>query len=171
MTGRGAESSPLDQELKQLLIETNDLRRRAGQAFYHFYRTLVFWSDKGHSFADSTRAWAPGGAAIFSTLADVLRPMSPHREDEALRAYVGALLLQLASDLERGDHMRYGFLRWMEQRFPGLTKMMQSETATTQIYDHALAQELADAFHLIAGASDRELPARMREIATRIATA
>ena len=45
----------LEQELERLLVETNDLRRRAGQAFYHFYRTLVFWSDKGLGFGDSTR--------------------------------------------------------------------------------------------------------------------
>lgn len=164
-----SETRPLDQELKRLLVETNDLRRRAGQAFYHFYRTLVFWSDKGHSFADSTRAWAPGGAAIFKTLADVLRELSPHTEDAPLRAYVGALLLQLAVDLERGEHMRHGFLRWMEQRFPPLTKMMQQESADSAIYDHALAQELADGFHLVGGASDAELPEQLRGIAARIA--
>jgi len=63
-------ASDLDRDLEKLLVGTNDLRRRTGQAFYHFYRTLIFWSDKGLSFHESTKVWMAAGAAIFRLTAN-----------------------------------------------------------------------------------------------------
>ena len=104
----------LDRELVKLLVETNEQRRRFGQAIYHFYRTLVFWLPKGRSFLQITQAWSAGGATIFDTLAATLEEMDEHAADPTLRAFVVRVLDQLADDLERGDNMLVPYLRWLE---------------------------------------------------------
>lgn len=136
----------LDRELDRLVIGTNDQRRRAGQALFHFYKTLIFWSDKDLSFYDSTRMWSAGGAAIFDAMAGTLRELLPHEEDAELRQFVADVLRHLADDLERGDHMRMSFVRWLEARFPDLTRMMQAEEPSSRIYDYALAFDLSETF-------------------------
>lgn len=145
----------LELELKKLIVGTNDQRRRVGQALYHFYRTLVFWRDKGMSFGDVARSWAAGGAAIFDTLAATLRQVGPQEEDGDLRAFLVRFLDRLAGDLERGDHVMVSFLRWLEGRFPEVTAMMRSEDAASRIYDIELAELLARTFTHLARA-DRE---------------
>jgi hypothetical protein len=138
--------SELELELKKLTVGTNDQRRRVGQALYHFYRTLIFWRDKGLSFHDVTRAWSAGGAAIFDALAATLREVGSPQEDAELRALLAEFLGQLADDLERGDHMLLPFLRWLEACFPRVTEMMRAEDADSRIYDIALADLLASLF-------------------------
>ena len=136
----------LDRELKRLILGTNDQRRRVGQAVFHLYKTLVFWHDKRRPFLDSVRAWSVGGAAIFDSLAATLEGLDRFDEDAKLRTWLAEVLDQLAGDLERGDHMLVPFLRWLESRFPELTRMMQAESAGSKIYDFALARRLTGIF-------------------------
>ncbi len=145
----------LDIELKRLLVGTNDERRRVGQALFHLYRTLIFWKDKGLAFADVTRAWSAGGAAVFDALAASLREVrdaSAGARDHDLRAFTAAFLDRLAEDLARGDHMLVPFLRWLEERFPDVTRMMQREVPASRIFDVALAEALATLFAQMARA-------------------
>lgn len=158
----------LDAELRRLLADTNDQRRRFGKALYHFYRTLIFWGDRGASFAESTRMWAAGGAAIFDGMAGSLRELTPHNEDQTLRTFSSTFLRRLAEDLKRGAHMRVSFLRWLEARFPELTSMMQTETAVVRISDYDLAFELANLFARIARATDDDIPDMALEAAFTI---
>ncbi len=145
----------LDLELKRLVVGTNDQRRRVGQTLFHFYRTLIFWRDKGLGFFDVVRAWSAGGAAVFDTLAFSLAQLGEAERDERLRAFLAEFLEQLAGDLERGDHLMLPFVRWLESRFSELTEMMQAEAADSRIYDVALAEDLAALF-VHAARSDRE---------------
>lgn len=158
----------LDQELEKLLVGTNDLRRRAGQAFYHFYRTLVFWGDKGLSFEDTTRVWMGAGAAIFRLTAASVESAGEQVQDVPLRAYIAKLLTQLAEDLERGDHTRMAFLRWLEARFPELTQMMQREVSAAPIYDGALARDLSHAFVVAAGGNLATMTGHLRDTAAAL---
>lgn len=145
----------LDVELKRLVVGTNDQRRRVGQTLFHFYRTLIFWRDKGFGFFDVVRAWSAGGAAVFDALAGTLAALGEAERDERLRAFTVEFLEQLAGDLERGDHMMLPFLRWLETRFPELTEMMQAESADSRIYDIVLAEDLAALF-VHAARADRD---------------
>ena len=148
------QEATLDAELRRLLADTNDQRRRFGRTLYHFYRTLIFWGERGTSFPEATRMWAAGGAAIFDGMAASLRELTPHEEDNALRAFASTFLRRLGQDLQRGPHMRVSFLRWLEARFPELTAMMQTESATVRIFDYDLAFELANLFAAVARAKD-----------------
>lgn len=150
----------LERELRRLVVGTNDQRRRVGQALYHYYRTLVFWREKGLSFGDVTRAWAAGGAMIFDTLAGTLRELGPPEPDVRLRGFLARVLRRLADDLHRGDHMLVPFLRWLEARFPEITEMMRAEDAASRIYDLELAERLSGAFAACAR-EDREGIARV----------
>ncbi|MHC5009853.1 MAG: hypothetical protein ACYTG6_02760 [Planctomycetota bacterium] len=158
----------LDLERKRLIIGTNDQRRRFGQALYHFYRTLVFWMEKDLSFSEITKAWSAGGAAIFDSLASTLREIGPPQLDVRLRRFVSTVLVQLATDLDRGGHMTAPFLRWLEARFPELTSMMQEETADSRIYDYELAHALALLFSDLARAEPGELAAHLRRTAVEL---
>lgn len=149
--------SALNEELRLLLIGTNDQRRRVGQALYHFYRTLAFGAQHGRTFLQGVRAWAPAGAAIFTSLSRTLNELVPHEEDTALRRYVGEVLRQLAADITRGDAMLHPYLRWLESRFPVLTALMQRESPTSRIHDFVLATELARTFGRIAHADRQEV--------------
>ncbi len=156
----------LDLELKRLVVGTNDQRRRVGQTLFHFYRTLIFWRDKGLSFFDVVRAWSASGAAVFDSLAFSLRQLGEPERDESLRAFMVEFLEQLAGDLERGDHLLLPFLRWLESRFPELTAMMQAEVPESRIYDIALAEDLAALF-VHAARADRGELARVLEAAAK----
>ena len=145
----------LDRELRKLIVGTNDQRRRVGQTLYHFYRTLIFWRDKGLSFRDVTRAWSAAGAMVFDNLAATLRELEPHERDEPLRRHLAEFLEHLADDLHRGDHMMVPFLRWLETRFPVITEMMRSEQGDSRLYDVDLAEALSQAFAACAR-EDRE---------------
>jgi len=160
--------SQLDRELEQLLVGTNAQRRRAGQALYHFYRTLIFWQNKGHTFHDSVRAWSAGGAAIFDSIAGTLAELGDPSRDEQLRRFMALVLHRLADDLERGDHTRTSFLRWIESRFPELTAMMKEEADDSTVYDVDLAVDLSELFTLCAGADAGETSAVLRAGAERI---
>lgn len=161
--------SQLDLELKKLIVGTNDQRRRVGQTLYHFYRTLVFWNDKGLGFLDIARSWSVGGAAIFDSLAATLRELEVFERDDRLRVWLADVLQELAEDLERGDGMLFPFLRSLEARFPSLTQMMQEEQSGSQIWDYDLARSLANLFTRAAGADRPTLVALLREHATRLA--
>lgn len=158
----------LERELQLLLVETNDLRRRTGQTFWHFFRTLVFWNDKGKGFGESVKLWAPAGSSIFGTLAGVLREVGEHSEDTALRGYTAEVFERLADDLERGEHMRMSFLRWLESRFPDLTDLMQTSDAGERIYDYAYAQQLSSGLAMVRVDTLAELPERFRTLAGAI---
>ena len=158
----------LDSELRRVLADTNDQRRCFGKALYHFYRTLIFWGERGASFSESTRMWAAGGAAIFDGMAASLRVLTPHQKDGALRAFASTFLRRLSEDLKRGAHMRVSFLRWLETRFPELTAMMQAETPVVRISDYDLAFELANLFARVARAADAEIPSMVLEGAAMI---
>ncbi len=140
----------LDLELKRLVLGTNEQRRRVGQAVYHLYRTLVFWNDKGRPFLEIVRAWSAGGAAIFDALAGTLRELQVFEEDRPLRGWLSEVFLDLAADLERGDHRLWPFLRGLEGRFPALTRMMQEERTGSRIHDLELARSLTRAFETAA---------------------
>jgi hypothetical protein len=152
----------LDAELERLLVGTNEQRRRVGQALYHFYRSLVFWSARGRSFVAIAAAWSAAGAGIFDALATTLRELPPHAPDARLRRFVRDVLLRLAADLERGDHMLVPFLRWIETRFPELTAMMQAESRATAIHDFELARELTGLFRLVARGERAEMVRLLR---------
>jgi len=155
----------LDKELLSLLVETNDQRRRVGQALYHFYRTLIFWMPKGRTFFEITKAWAAGGAAVFDALAHVLAELPPARPDHRLRRFVGGVLEHLADDLERGDHMLVPFLRWVETLFPELTTMIREESVGSRIYDLDLARELASLFAVPQDVERGDLVRSLRAVA------
>ena len=163
MQDQASDQGALDAELRRLLAETNDQRRRFGKALYHFYRTLIFWGERGTSFPEATRMWAAGGAAIFDGMAASLRELEPHQEDHTLRTFAITFLKRLSSDLKRGAHMRISFLRWLEARFPELTSMMRNESAVVRIFDYELAFELANLFAQVARARNDEIPDMLQE--------
>ena len=73
--------------------------------------------------------WSAGGAAVFDAMAGTLRELGDQQDDARLRVILRrASCDQLADDLERGDHMIVPFLRWLEERMPELTAMMQEES-------------------------------------------
>ena len=159
----------LDDQLRRLLVGTNEQRRRTGQALHHLYRTLVFWSRHERPFLWIVRSWAAGGAAIFAALATTLSDLPGRATDVPLRRYVREVLERLADDLERGDGMLLPFLRWLEGRFPPLTEMMQAESESTRIHDHELALLLARGFVQVNEAEPRsDLVDRIRETARRV---
>ena len=149
----------LDLELKRLVVGTNEQRRRVGQAIFHLYKTFVFWRDKGHGFEDITRQWAVGGAAIFDSLASMLRDLESFEHDPPLRAWLAEVLDQLGRDLERGDQMLHPFIRWLETRFPSLTEMMQEEKSGSKVHDYELARSLTTVFARIADAEREDMVA------------
>ncbi len=160
--GPSSRSTPatarLEEELESLLAETNDQRRRVGQAIWHFYRSLLFWRERGRSFLEIARAWAPGGAAVFHSMVATLRRLGPHEVDAPLRAFVAEVLDTCGEDVARGDTMLIPFLRWIEGKFPALTRMMQEESPDSRIYDFELATALEDLFERLAAddAKDRD---------------
>ncbi len=158
----------LELELKRLVVGTNDQRRRFGQTMFHFYRTLIFWREKGLGFAQVTQMWSAGGAAVFDAMAGTLRELGEQQDDADLRAFASAFLDQIADDLERGDHMIVPFLRWLEERMPELTAMMQEEQPASRIYDIELADVLAALFVHCARAEPDGLPRVLRAAARQI---
>jgi hypothetical protein len=159
----------LQEELRQLLAETNDQRRRFGQVIYHIYRTLVFWGEHGASFAQSVRRAAPAGATLFDAMARGLADLEPQAEDVPLRSFVQDVLGRLAADLEGGERLRVAFLRWLEGRFPVLTRLMRDEDGAGRLMDHALAAALAQGFAAIADAAPEGLVAPIRRLAAEVA--
>ena len=155
----------LDDELKRLLVGTNEQRRRVGQTLYHYYRTLVFWRERGNGFFETTKLWSGAGASVFAHLATTLQSFGEPSEDGPLRAFLVAWLLQLAEDLERGDGMFVPYLRWLEQRFPVLTTMMKEERADSLIFDVALCRIMAGSLGRVALATREGAIARLREAA------
>ena len=158
----------LELELKRLVVGTNDQRRRFGQTMFHFYRTLIFWREKQLGFAQITQMWSAGGAAIFDAMAGMLRQLGGQEDDARLRAFCVEFLRQLAEDLERGDHMMVPFLRWLEERMPELTAMMQEENADSRIYDIELADILAALFVHTARSDPAGMPRVLRAAAAEI---
>jgi len=158
----------LELELKRLVVGTNDQRRRVGQTLFHFYKTLIFWREKDLPFAQVTRMWSAGGAAIFDAMAGTLRRLGEQTDDPRLREFCARFLEQLAGDLERGDHMIVPFLRWLEERMPELTAMMQEESPTSRIYDIELADILAALFVHCARAEPEGMPRVLRAAAAEI---
>ena len=158
----------LELELKRLVIGTNDQRRRFGQTMFHFYRTLIFWREKEMPFAQITQMWSAGGAAIFDAMAGMLREVGEQKDDERLRTFCDGFLRQLAEDIERGDHMIVPFLRWLEERMPELTAMMQDESPDSRIYDIELADILAALFVHTARAEVGGIPRVLRAAADEI---
>ena len=158
----------LELELKRLVVGTNDQRRRFGQTMFHFYRTLIFWREKAMPFAQITQMWSAGGAAIFDAMAGMLRQVGEQQDDVRLRTFCEGFLRQLADDLERGDHMIVPFLRWLEERMPELTAMMQEENPSSRIYDIELAEVLAALFVHCARAEPKGLPRVLRAAARQI---
>ena len=165
-----AAAGELDLELKRLLVGTNDQRRRVGQTLFHFYRTLVFWKEKGLSFFEATKAWAASGAAIFDSMAYTLSELGEPEADVELRTFTVGFLQQLADDLEGGDHLLMPFLRTIEGRFPALTKMMQAEDEANRIYDVEFAQVMARMFAWGARGTREELIGILREARHALAT-
>lgn len=155
----------LDLELKRLMVGTNDQRRCVGQTFYHFYKTLIFWKSKGLSFFEVTRSWSAGGAAIFDAMADTLRELGESASDVKLRAFTSELLVQLADDLQGGDHLLMPFLLWLERRFPELTEMMRAEDEATRIYDVEFAEVMARLLAYTVHSEREELVGIVREAA------
>jgi hypothetical protein len=167
VTPRGNDAE-LSAELERLLVGTNDLRRRTGQAFHHFYRTLLFWQRHDEPFVASVRRWSASGAAIFGSMAPFLRRLGENARDDDLRRWVVAVVRQVADDVERGDHMVVPFLRWIEARFPPLTEMMKAERPDSRIYDADLAQSLAAGLAAVARTTQRAaVSAALRETAVR----
>lgn len=158
----------LDRDLARLLAETNDQRRRFGQALWFFHRTLAFWGERNKTFAEATRLWAPAGAALFSAMAKVLHTAGQQRRDEALRRFAADTMERLAADLARGPELRVAFLLYLDSRFPQLTALMREEQATTRIFDHELADVLARGF-AAAAASDPGDPTALAEGFARLA--
>ena len=155
--------------LRSLLAETNDQRRRFGQTIYHFYRTLGFWHGRGKDFAYATRAFAPAGAQLFESMATHLRELTPHQEDVALRQFAQGVFAQLADDLERGPRLLVGYMRWLEGRFPLLTRLMQAESPTSRCFDYALAVDLGQGLQAMAHARGVTLIHAARRLSERCA--
>ena len=160
----------LDLELKRLVVGTNDQRRRFGQTMFHFYRTLIFWREKDLPFGQITQMWSAGGAAIFDAMAGMLRQVGEQQDDVRLRTFCEGFLRQLADDLERGDHMIVPFLRWLEERMPELTAMMQDESADSRIFDIELAEVLAALFVHTARSEIPGQPRVLRAAADQLST-
>ncbi len=160
-----ASNEALDDELKRLLVGTNEQRRLVGQTLYHFYRTLVFWRERGSGFFHTTKLWSGAGASVFDNLATTLQALGEPSEDGPLRAFLVAWAIQLADDLERGDGMFVPYLRWLEQRFPVLTTMMQEEQADSLIFDVELCRVMAGALGRVALATRDEAISLLRTAA------
>jgi len=131
-----------DDELLEVIAETNDQRRRLGQALLGLHLALLFGKARGRSFPDAVRLWAPGTATSFASLSERLRRLPPHAHDGRLRRFLAPLLTGLAGDLERGEHGLIPFLRDLERCFPELTSLMREEARAPRIADLELARAL-----------------------------
>lgn len=155
----------LRQELETLLLDTNDARRRLGQALYHFYRTLVFWQRRGLDFARITAIWAPAAADLLGEMGRTLARRPQQGVDARMRAYAADVLERLAHDLERGDAALPLFLSYMETRFPMLTALMREVDPAQPVHDGALMQTLAEGLGRAARSSAAQRPPVLRETA------
>lgn len=164
-----ATARDLEREMRLLTVGTNDQRRRVGQTLFHFYKTLIFWKETDVGFAAITRMWSAGGGMVFDALAASMRDLGDPGRDEPLRSYTAEFLVQLAEDLARGDHMLLSYLRWLEERFPELTAMMQEESSSSRIYDVELAEILAALFVHCASAEPEGLPRVFKAAAAELA--
>ena len=144
----------LDDKALLLVAETNDQRRCVGKTLHYLHRTLLLWRDRGRDFSASVRAFSPGAAAMFASLESRLLRLPEAGRDLRLRRWLAPIFDRLADDLDRGERMLVPFVRWLEGRFPELTKMMSSEASSSKIHDAALARDLALAFGA-AGRADR----------------
>ncbi len=155
-----------DDALLPLVAETNDLRRAAGQALWYLHRCLVYWRDRGRSFAAILTAWAPACGQAFGTLETRLRKLRPHARDERLRRYLSDVFGRLAGDLDRGDGMAVPFLRWLEARFPALTAIMREEARGARSPDRTFDLDLARDLRWALG--EVSIASGASEIATRL---
>jgi len=162
---RGARPS---REALRLLLGTNDARRRVGQALAHLHRSLVFWGGEGRSFAWIVRSWAVVAAAVFDDLATTLRELEVFGEDRRLRPWLAAVLLRLAADLEGGHARLFPFVRWLDARFPALTRMMRAEPPGSRVYDLELARALTTGLVRVAGDASGALVDGLREAAASL---
>lgn len=162
------EATAMQRELERLLVGTNDLRRRVGQSLYHYYRTLIFWSQRGRAFSHTTRLWCAAAASAFDSVGVILRDAGPPEVDAPLRAFLARAFHQLADDLERGEHMQHAWLRWLESKFPALTTLMREAGEDDRILDAELASQLAEGLALAAGAERDDLVARFHALASDV---
>ncbi len=152
-----------DDELLEVIAETNDQRRRVGQSLLGLHRALLFGRARGRAFFDSVRLWAPGAATTFASLAERLRRLPPPGHDGRLRRWLAPLLLGLATDLERGEHGLEPFLRDLERSFPELTTLMREEARSPRIADLELARALAGLCGALARDDRASAVRRLRE--------
>jgi hypothetical protein len=143
-----------DDELLALIAETNDLRRRFGQALVGLHRALIAARGRGQGLSAAVRAWAPGAAALMEGAEGRAGRLRPHERDERLRAFAAEVLGRLAADLARGESMLAAFLRDLEASFPALTGMMKEEGRGSKIHDLPFARDLKVALG-VAGRGDR----------------
>lgn len=168
---REFDSERARRDLERLLLDTNDQRRRVGQAFYHFYRTLVFWQRRGYEFERITRLWASCAADHFDAVARAPEAGEASRRDEDLRGYAAGLLERLAADLDRGSRSLPLFLSWLETRFPALTDLMRASDPADRVSDAELATLLSVAFGRAAQAADGAVAEPLREAARALSGA
>jgi hypothetical protein len=131
-----------DDELLALIAETNDLRRRFGQALVGLHRALLAARGRGQRLSAAVKAWAPGAAALMEGMESRAGRLRPHERDERLRRFAADVLGRLAADLARGDGMLAAFLRDLEASFPALTAMMREEGRSSKLHDLAFARDL-----------------------------
>jgi hypothetical protein len=131
-----------DDELLALIAETNDLRRRFGQALVALHRALIAARGRGQGLSAAVRAWAPGAAGVMEGGESRAGRLRPHERDERLRKFAGEVLGRLAADLARGESMLAAFLRDLEASFPALTAMMKEEGRGSKIHDLEFAREM-----------------------------
>ena len=154
-----------DDELLALIAETNDLRRRFGQALVGLHRALLAARGRGEGLGAAVKAWAPGAAALMEGMESRAGRLRPHERDERLRKFAADVLGRLAADLARGDRMLAAFLRDLETSFPALTAMMKEEGRASKLHDLAFARDLKVALG-VAGRGDRAFAAEtLREAA------
>jgi hypothetical protein len=156
-------------ELRRLVAQTNDLRRRVGQVLWHLDRSLVFWDRRGKGFLAILRLWLPAAGETFEATARTMEDLGAPKEDRRLRRFLREVLERLADDLERGDHMLHPFLRWLEGRFPVLTALMKGDRPGSRVFDRALAEVLAGALLLSSREERAGIARRLRDAGRTLA--
>ena len=157
-----------DDELLALVAETNDLRRRFGQALVALHRAMTAARGRGQGLSAAVRAWAPAGAGLMEAAEARAGRLRPHARDERLRKFAGEMLARLAADLARGESMLAAALRDLEASFPALTAMMREEGRASKVHDLAFARDLKVALGLV-GRGDRvAAAAALGEVATAL---
>jgi hypothetical protein len=131
----------LDDERAKLFAETNDLRRRFGQAVWLLQRSITLARGDRTLRAIFT-TWASSAASLFRREQERLARLEPQGRDEGLRRLAIGVLETLATDVAGGDARLAPCLRSLEAALDAVVDLLRAEAGKPPVHDLDLARAL-----------------------------